>query len=100
MAEQKLSAAQREAIFEAYEGKCFYTRVALNISSFHIDHIIPESLLADPSRFLEVRIALQLSEGFDLCGYENLVPTAPERNLQKSDLLFNVHDARYYLETV
>jgi hypothetical protein len=97
MAEQKISAAQREAIFRAYDGKCFYTRVTLNISTFHIDHIIPERLLADPQRLLEVRAALQLPDGFDLRGYGNLVPTAPERNLQKSVVVFNEHDARYYL---
>jgi hypothetical protein len=97
MANQKFSAAQRAALFRAHGGKCFYTRGALSIGSFHIDHIIPETLLSDPKRLAEVEAALQLPDDFDLLGFENLVPAAPERNLQKSDIVFNEHDARYYL---
>jgi hypothetical protein len=97
MTNQKLSAAQREALFRAHDGKCFYTRAALSIGSFQVDHIIPEKLLSDPERLREVKAALQLPDNFDLLGFENLVPAAPERNLQKSDIVFNEHDARYYL---
>lgn len=97
MANQKFSAAQREALFHAHSGKCFYTRSALNIGSFQIDHIIPQSLISDPIKLAKVRAALQLTADFDLLGLENLVPVAPERNLQKSDIVFDEHNARYYL---
>lgn len=97
MANQKFSAAQREALFRAHDGKCFYTRAALSIGGFQIDHIIPEKLLSDPEKLAELKAALQLPDDFDLLGFENLVPAASERNLQKSDMVFNEHDARYYL---
>lgn len=97
MANQKLSAAQREALFHAHCGKCFYTRSPLNIRSFQIDHIIPQSLISDPIKLAKVKAALQLPADFDLLGLENLVPVAPERNLQKSDIVFDEHSARYYL---
>lgn len=97
MANQKFSAAQRDALFRAHDGKCFYTRAALSIGGFQIDHIIPEKLLSDPEKLAELKVALQLPDDFDLLGFENLVPAASERNLQKSDMVFNEHDARYYL---
>lgn len=98
MADQKFSAAQREAIFRAHDGKCFYTRAALSIGNFHIDHIIPEKLHSDPDSLAKLKESLQLHDDFDVLGFENLVPVAPERNLQKGDLLFDEHAARFYLE--
>jgi hypothetical protein len=46
MANQKFSAAEREAIWLAHEKKCAYTRELIDVSSFHIDHIVPENLAA------------------------------------------------------
>jgi hypothetical protein len=42
MANQKFSAAEREATWLAHEKKCAYTRELIDVSSFHIDHIVPE----------------------------------------------------------
>ena len=42
MANQKFSAAEREATWLAHEKKCAYTRELMDVSSFHIDHIVPE----------------------------------------------------------
>ena len=41
MARQKFSAAEREAIRLAHEKKCAYTRELIDVSRFHIDHIVP-----------------------------------------------------------
>ena len=49
MSTQKFSAIEREAIWRAYSEKCVYSRGLLDISNFHIDHIIPETLLDDPN---------------------------------------------------
>ncbi len=50
MSSQKFSASQREAIWLAHEKKCAYTREPLDVSSFHIDHVIPETLAEDPAQ--------------------------------------------------
>jgi len=78
MSKQKLSATQREAIWLAHERKCAYTRELLDLSAFHIDHIIPESLLDQPSELATIKQALGLGDGFSVRGYENLLPCKPD----------------------
>ena len=95
MSIQKFSAEEREAIWLAHERKCAYTGKLLDVSNFHIDHIIPESLAKDPA-VLESKIAtLDLSANFDLHGYENLLPCHPRANLQKRDSLLS--STHYFL---
>ena len=95
MSRQKLSAKEREAIWLAHGKKCAYTGKLLDVSDFHIDHIVPESLAKDPAA-LESEIAtLDLSADFDIHGYENLLPCQPRVNLQKRDLLLS--QTRYFL---
>lgn len=97
MSNQTFTAAQREAFHRAYAGKCAYTRQPVDMSSFHIDHIVPETLSADQQRLAAVKAELGLAAEFDLFGYENLVPVAPGVNLQKGKIVFDPHIARYYL---
>ena len=89
MSIQKFSAEEREAIWDAHGRKCAYTGKLLDVSNFHIDHIIPESLAKDPAA-LECRIAtFDLPANFDIHGYENLLPCQPRANLQKHDSLLS-----------
>jgi hypothetical protein len=97
MSNQTFTAAQREAFYRAYDGKCAYTRQPIDMSSFHIDHIVPETLSADQQRLAAVKAELGLIAEFDLFGYENLVPVTPGVNLQKGKIVFDPHVARYYL---
>ena len=95
MSIQKFSAEEREAIWDAYGRRCAYTGKLLDVSNFHIDHIIPESLAKD-SAALECKIAtFDLPADFDLHGYENLLPCQPRANLQKRDLLLS--STHYFL---
>lgn len=97
MSTQKFSAIEREAIWRAYSEKCVYTRGLLDISSFHIDHIIPETLLDDPSELDKTLKACGLDNTFDVRGWENLVPCQPGANLQKSSIVFDPSHVRYFL---
>lgn len=54
MSSQSFTATQREAIWLAYDRKCAYTKQLLDISNFHIDHILPESLAKDPLELSKV----------------------------------------------
>jgi hypothetical protein len=65
MASQKFSAAEREAIWLAHEKKCAYTRELIDVSRFHIDHIVPENLADDPQKFQETKLKLNLGEDFE-----------------------------------
>ena len=97
MSSQKFSAAEREAIWRAYGEKCVYSRRLLDVSNFHIDHIVPETLADDADELAKTLAELDLDSGFDLLGWENLVPCTPEMNLQKSSLVFEPNQARYFL---
>ena len=97
MSNQKFTAAEREAFYQAHAGKCAYTRQSLDMSNFHIDHVLPESLADDQALLADVRSKLDLDEAFSLNGYENLLPAAPSANLQKGALIFDPEFCRYYL---
>ena len=87
MSTQKFTAAEREAIWLAHGKKCAYTGELLDVSNYHIDHIIPEAIAKD-SAVLKVKMMdLNLPADFNIHGYENLLPCCPRANYQKSDLI-------------
>ncbi len=95
MSTQKFTAAEREAIWLAHRKKCAYTRKLLDVSNFHIDHIIPESFTKDPAVLKDKIAKLKLPDDFNIHGYENLLPCCPSANYQKSNLI--LPDLYYYL---
>ena len=74
MSSQNFSAIEREAIWRAYSQKCVYSRGLLDISNFHIDHIVPEVLLENPIKMEKALKDCGLHDNFDILGWENLVP--------------------------
>ncbi len=97
MAHQKFSAAEREAIWLAHEKKCAYTRELIDVSSFHIDHIVPENLADDSRKFEETKAKLNLGAAFDLTGFGNLLPSKPGANEQKSSIVMEPARIHYFL---
>lgn len=97
MSSQKFSASQREALWLAHEKKCAYTRELLDVSSFHIDHIVPESLADDPIELERVKARLRIDKDFDLYGYENLLPCRAGANLQKGSLVLEEGHTHFFL---
>lgn len=96
MSNQQFSIIEREAIFVAYGKKCVYTREPLDFATFHIDHILPETLSEDPVRFEEIRKQLNIGD-FNLRGYGNLVPCKPEINLQKGHIVLEPAHVHFFL---
>lgn len=97
MSTQRLSATQREAIWLAHNKKCAYTQILLDVSNFHIDHILPEFLLESPQQLTETIMKLGLPADFDINGYGNLIPCSATRNLQKSDQIFDSPQIQFFL---
>lgn len=97
MSQQRFSAAQREAIWHAHERKCAYTRELLDLSAFHIDHVIPESLIDQPFELASIKRSLGLDDGFSVLGYENLLPCKPGCNLQKSSTVLDAAHTHFFL---
>jgi hypothetical protein len=86
MSSQKFSAYEREAIWVAHEKKCAYTREPLDVSSFHIDHVLPETLADNPAALADAIARLGLPKDFDVHGYGNLLPCRPGANLSKRNI--------------
>lgn len=97
MSVQKFSAIEREAVWRAYSQRCVYTRGLLEVSNFHIDHIVPETLLDTPKELKQALKDCGLDDNFDVLGWENLVPCQPGMNLQKGAIVFEPSQARYFL---
>lgn len=97
MAKQKFTAIEREAIWIAHEKKCAYTRELIDVSSFHIDHVLPESLDSNPIEFDKVKKLYHLDESFNIFGFENILPCKTSVNLQKGSLLLDPAAFHYYL---
>ncbi|RQN06643.1 HNH endonuclease [Pantoea ananatis] len=98
MAKQTFTATQREAIWRAHYRKCPYTCELLDISTFHIDHIIPEKFKNKPDELTKILKELNLPLDFNLLDWENLLPCHPKANLQKSQAEFEPKNARFYLD--
>jgi len=97
MADQKFTAAEREAIWLAHDKKCAYTRELLDVSGFHIDHVLPEKLANTPEDLERTKAKLGLGDNFKLTGFENLLPCKPGANLQKGSLIFESAPIHYFL---
>ncbi|EGR3850427.1 hypothetical protein HPY09_20005 (plasmid) [Vibrio cholerae] len=97
MSIQKFTAFEREALWLAHNKKCAYTREPLDMSSFHIDHILPESLASNITELEKVKSLLKLDEKFDIYGYENLLPCRSGANLQKGATVFDEARTQFFL---
>ena len=89
MSRKKFSAVEREAIWLAHEKKCAYTGELIDVSNFHIDHIIPESLATAPTTLKNTITKFGLPVDFDIHGYGNLLPCQPRINFQKHDSILS-----------
>ena len=85
MANQRFSNAFREALWEAHGQRCIYCSRPVAFRAMEIDHVIPESLLGDPSALHAMLQRLGVAPGFDLLGFENLAAACSPCNQDKLD---------------
>lgn len=95
MSKTKIDPCLRLAIYEAYSGKCFYTGKPVSYKDFEVDHVIPESQVAD---FEIIKKRLKVEDDFDINSIENLVPCEPGINRDKRDNLFSDNTLLLYFE--
>lgn len=95
MSKTRISDTLRLAIYEAYQGKCFYTGKPVSYIDFEVDHIIPESLVSEMEN---IKKRLGLGDDFCINSVENLVPSKPGINLRKNGELFSDNTLLLYLE--
>ena len=95
MSKTKIEDTLRLAIYEAYKGRCFYTRKPVSYIDFEVDHIIPESLAAEVE---VIKKRLGMGDDFHINSVENLVPSRPGINLRKNGELFSDNTLLLYFE--
>jgi len=98
MSKQWISEVQREAIWQVYKKKCFYTEEPLPYNELEIDHVIPEHLANKPEELESLKTRLGLPPSFDIYGYENLVPCKNSWNGKKGGRTFGDRRLQFFLD--
>ncbi|WP_139379416.1 HNH endonuclease [Zoogloea sp. LCSB751] len=88
MAKYRFSAKQRYAIFTVHGEKCYQCKKPIDLTSMHVDHVIPESLLNTPERLKEVLVEMGLPADFNLNSYANWLPSCAKCNIDKGAEVF------------
>ena len=73
----------RQAIWEAYDGICFYSKIPVTISEMQLDHVIPRHLLKNKEECHSVFKRFNLSETFEIDSLLNIVPCSLVQNKMK-----------------
>lgn len=76
----------RQAIWEVYNHKCFYTGNPLKYSDMELDHIIAASYRNRPDKLKKALCECGFENDFELDSLYNLVPTSKYENRRKSDM--------------
>jgi hypothetical protein len=84
----QFSAAERHAIFTTHGNKCYLGSEPIDMASFHVDHVLPESLLDDPKELAGALVLLGLPADFDVNSFENWLPACPACNTKKQNSLW------------
>jgi hypothetical protein len=87
----------RQAIWEVYKHKCFYTDNPLEYKDMELDHIIPASYRNRKDDFKRVIEECGLDADFELDSLYNLVPTTKYANRRKSDKELSLNAMLHYL---
>jgi 5-methylcytosine-specific restriction endonuclease McrA len=84
MSGYKFSAAERLAIYSVHGGSCYLCGAPLDLTTMCVDHILPDSLSAEPNRLAQCLRDFGLPESFNLNSFENWLPACRRCNGQKS----------------
>lgn len=87
----------RQAIWEVYNRRCFYTGEPLKYNDMQLDHIIPESYAHKKDDLKRIIKKCGLDDDFELDILYNLVPTSSYENRRKSDKELNINAILHYL---
>lgn len=88
MNKYSFSPAQRYAVFLTHGEKCYLHHGLIDFTSMEVDHVIPESLLADPAQLAEVLKLLGRPANFSLNSYANWMPACGPCNRLKLATIF------------
>lgn len=76
---------ERYAVFVTHAEKCYICKKPIDLASFQVDHVIPESLAKYPEPWSDALHKLGLPRTFDVNSYENWLPSCAVCNRDKAD---------------
>jgi hypothetical protein len=80
----------RQAIWEVYYRRCYYSDVSIKIHELQLDHVIPLHLLKKPKELQKTLKQFKLPADFRVKSILNVVPCLPKENSRKGkDILPN-----------
>ncbi|UCG58939.1 MAG: HNH endonuclease [Phycisphaerales bacterium] len=77
MTKHRFSYCERYALWQAYDGRCFYCEKPLDFQDMTVDHILPERLSEDPLELRRLRQEYGIDDnfpGFQINDFTNRVP--------------------------
>lgn len=80
---------ERHAVFTTHGGRCWLCGEPIDMLTFEVDHILPESLFDDAGELARVRALYGLPATFEINSYENWLPSCRPCNGRKSNTIFN-----------
>lgn len=92
--------ALRYAIWVAYGRKCKYTHEPIKYHEMEIDHFIPKDMANKPEELRELLKEAGIELSFDILSIENCLPAKAPVNNSKSNIPFDAHNTRYYLNHI
>jgi len=78
MMKRRFSYVERDALWKAYDGRCFYCERPVDFPDMTIDHIIPEWLIEHPDKLRQLRQEYEIDvefTSFQINDFANWVPT-------------------------
>jgi hypothetical protein len=84
----KFKPSERYAVFTVHGETCYLCRKPIDMATFQVDHIIPESLASQPEVFAQARHSYGLPDAFDLNSFENWMPACAPCNNRKRENVF------------
>jgi hypothetical protein len=88
MNKRKFSHSERYAVWVTHERRCWLCLEPLRLIETTIDHVIPETLLHDEERLVEVLAEYGVPLSFNINGFENWLPCHNHCNQKKGNTVF------------
>ncbi|MFG2434649.1 HNH endonuclease [Streptomyces sp. NPDC048508] len=89
MAKHTFSATERYAVFTVHGGRCYMCRDIVDMATFQVDHVIPESLADSPAQLEAAKEQLGRPARYELNSYENWLPACVRCNNLKWDRVWD-----------
>lgn len=88
MANYKFKPSERFAVYTVHGETCYLCRQPIDMSTFQVDHIIPETLAYNSEAFDKTCNSYGLPSDFDVNSFENWMPACAACNNRKRDAVF------------